>query len=151
MAKHTRKNKSKMFREFNKLPERNITHTGLKHLGIAYTYFRKRFGLGQGHVHLMLLVYDLEFFTTDHACKEMKMYRGMFYKRLILPLVREGYLYHHFRQGSPGPVSMEEMIFRGEGQFNYRSRMALSQKGRLLVGRFYRAAETGIMPDNLDY
>jgi hypothetical protein len=46
---------------------------------------------------------------------------------------------------------MEEMLFRGEGQYNYRSRMALSQKGRLLVGRFYRAAETGIMPDNLDY
>ena len=147
MAKHTQKNKSRMFREFNKLPERSITHDGLKHLGITYHYFRQKFSLTIGQLHLMLLVYDLEFFTTDYACKQMRMYRGMFYKRNVLPLVKAGYLYHHFRQTSPSHVNMEDLMFYGETRFSYRSRMALTQKARLIVARFYRSASTGELPE----
>lgn len=147
MAKHTQKNKARMFRESSRLPDSAISHEGLKHLGITYHYFRKRFGLTMGQLHLMLLVYDLEFFTTDYACKQMRMYRGMFYKRNILPLIKAEYLYHHFRQTSPSFHSMEDLMFYGETKFSYRSRMALTQKGRMLVARFYRSASTGALPD----
>ncbi len=42
---------------------------------------------------------------------------------------------------------MEDLLFYGETKFSYRSRMALTQRGRMLVARFYRSAATGALPD----
>ena len=57
--------------------------------------------------------------------------------RVVYPLMREGYVYKHFDKLTPSNT-MEDHYFRDETKMNYRVRYALSQKGRLLVARYYR-------------
>jgi len=49
-----------------------------------------------------------------------------------------GYIYKHFDKLTPSK-EMDDHMFHEETKFNYRVRYALTQKGRLLVQRFYNS------------
>ena len=88
----------------------------------------------------MLWAYDLEFWTLDHASGDYGMNKDKMAERIVDPLSKEGYIYKHFDKMTPSQTR-EDHLFREETKYNYRVRYALSQKGRLLVQRFYRKLE----------
>ena len=138
MPKSTVK-KSRLFREFSKLPDKYIKNNFLKNLRSATNEFLdSNQDLTKSYLHLMLFLYDLEFFTIDYVASEYGMNRKNLADRMIYPLVIAGYLYKHFDKLTPSNT-LEDHLFRDETKYNYRVRYALSQKGRLAVQRFYNA------------
>jgi hypothetical protein len=89
----------------------------------------------------MLWAYDLEFWTLDFAAKDYEMLKDKMADRIVYPLMKEGYIYKHFDKMSPSQTR-EDHLFREETKYNYRVRYALSQKGRLIVQRFYKKMES---------
>ena len=59
-------------------------------------------------------------------------------RRLIYPLQTLGYIYKYYDKLSPN--SYEDAMF-DEGKMRYRVRYSLSQRGRLLVQKYYRKLE----------
>jgi hypothetical protein len=138
MPKSTVK-RTRMFREMSKLPSRFVKHNHLKNLRAATNEFLDGHqDLTKSYLHLLLFVYDLEFFTIAWLAENYGMNRKNLADRMIYPLVASGYLYKHFDKLSPSQTR-EDHLFRDETKFNYRVRYALSQKGRLAVQRFYNA------------
>lgn len=138
MPKSTVK-RTRMFREMSKLPSRFVKHNYLKNLRSATNDFLDGHqDLTKSYLHLLLFVYDLEFFTISWLAENYEMNRKNLADRMIYPLVASGYLYKHFDKLSPSQTR-EDHLFRDETKFNYRVRYALSQKGRLAVQRFYNA------------
>lgn len=136
MPKSTVK-RSRLFRDFSKLPEKYVKHNYLKNLRSATNDFlENNTDLTKSYLHLMLFLYDLEFFTIDYVAAEYGMNRKNLADRMIYPLVLAGYLYKHFDKLTPSDT-LEDHLFRNETKYNYRVRYALSQKGRLAVQRFY--------------
>lgn len=88
----------------------------------------------------MLWAYDLEFWTLDYAAKDYKYNKKKLGERVVYELVNSGYLYKHFDRLTPSDT-FEDHLFRDETKYNYRVRYALSQKGRLLVQRYYACLE----------
>jgi hypothetical protein len=131
--------KSRLFREVSKLPERYVKHNYLKNLRSATNDFLdSNPDLTKSYLHLMLFLYDLEFFTIDYVASEYGMNRKNLADRMIYPLVIAGYLYKHFDKLTPSQT-LEDHLFRDETKMNYRVRYAMSQKGRLAVQRFYNS------------
>jgi hypothetical protein len=129
--------KSRLFREVSKLPERYVKHNYLKNLRSATNDFlESNPDLTKSYLHLLLFLYDLEFFTIDYVASEYGMNRKNLADRMIYPLVIAGYLYKHFDKLTPSQT-LEDHLFRDETKMNYRVRYAMSQKGRLAVQRFY--------------
>lgn len=87
-------------------------------------------------MYFMLWAYDLEFWTLDYAAEDYGMRKNNLSDRIVYPLIREGYIYKHFDKMTPSQTR-EDHLFREETKYNYRVRYALTQKGRLLVQRFY--------------
>jgi hypothetical protein len=138
MPKSTVK-RSRLFRDFSKLPEKYVKHNYLKNLRSATNEFlENNTDLTKSYLHLMLFLYDLEFFTIDYVASEYGMNRKNLADRMIYPLVLAGYLYKHFDKLTPSDT-LEDHLFRDETKYNYRVRYALSQKGRLAVQRFYNS------------
>ena len=138
MPKSTVK-RTRMFREMSKLPSRFVKHNHLKNLRAATNDFLDGHqDLTKSYLHLLLFVYDLEFFTIAWLAENYEMNRKNLADRMIYPLVASGYLYKHFDKRSPSQTR-EEQVFRDETKWHYRVRYALSQKGRLAVQRFYNA------------
>ncbi len=88
----------------------------------------------------MLWAYDLEFWTLDYAAEDYGMNKKKMADRIVYPLVKEDFLYKHFDKMTPS-ATREDHLFREETKYNYRVRYALSQKGRLMVQRFYNKLE----------
>jgi hypothetical protein len=131
--------KSRLFREVSKLPERYVKHNYLKNLRSATNDFlESNPDLTKSYLHLLLFLYDLEFFTIDYVASEYGMNRKNLADRMIYPLVIAGYLYKHFDKLTPSQT-LEDHLFRDETKMNYRVRYAMSQKGRLAVQRFYNS------------
>jgi len=131
--------RKRMFRDFSKLPDRYVKHNYLKNLRSATNDFlESNPDLSKSYLHLMLFVYDLEFFTISWVAEEYGMNKKNLADRMIYPLVISGYLYKHFDRLTPSQT-LEDHLFRDETKYNYRVRYALSQKGRLAVQRFYNA------------
>jgi hypothetical protein len=138
MPKSTVK-RSRLFREVSKLPERYVKHNHLKNLRSATNEFlESNPDLTKSYLHLLLFLYDLEFFTIDYVASEYGMNRKNLADRMIYPLVIAGYLYKHFDKLTPSHT-LEDHLFRDETKMNYRVRYAMSQKGRLAVQRFYNS------------
>ena len=136
MPKSTVK-KTRLFREASKLPEKYVKHNYLKNLRSATNDFlESNVDLTKSYLHLLLFLYDLEFFTIDYVASEYGMNRKNLADRMIYPLVIAGYLYKHFDKLTPSQT-LEDHLFRDETKYNYRVRYAMSQKGRLAVQRFY--------------
>ena len=138
MPKSTVK-KTRLFREASKLPEKYVKHNYLKNLRSATNDFlENNVDLTKSYLHLLLFLYDLEFFTIDYVASEYGMNRKNLADRMIYPLVIAGYLYKHFDKLTPSQT-LEDHLFRDETKYNYRVRYAMSQKGRLAVQRFYNS------------
>ena len=131
--------KTRLFREVSRLPERYVKHNYLKHLRSATNEFlESNPDLTKSYLHLMLFLYDLEFFTIDYVASEYGMNRKNLADRMIYPMVIAGYLYKHFDKLTPSQT-LEDHLFRDETKMNYRVRYAMAQKGRLAVQRFYNS------------
>lgn len=131
--------KSRLFREFSKLPDKYVKHNYLKNLRSATNGFISRNPeLTKSYLYFMLFVYDLEFFTIDWVSEEYEISRGSVSERIIYPLMRDGYIYKHFDKLTPSHTS-EDHLFRDETKYNYRVRYALSQRGRMAVQSFYNS------------
>ena len=66
--------KTRLFREVSKLPEKYVKHNYLKNLRSATNDFLERNpDLTKSYLHLMLFLYDLEFFTIDYVASEYGM------------------------------------------------------------------------------
>ena len=110
----------------------------LKNLHKVRLEFCESTGVSFSHLEFLLWCYDLEFFTISYASEHYGVSHNNLANRTIYPLVKEEYLYKHFDKLTPSQ-SMDDHLFREETKYNYRVRYALTQKGRLLVQRFYRS------------
>lgn len=138
MPKSTVK-KSRMFREASKLPDKYVKHNYLKNLRAATNDFLEGHpDLTKSYLHLLLFLYDMEFFTISWVAENYGMNKKNLADRMIYPLSASGYLYKHFDKLTPSQT-LEDHLFRDETKYNYRVRYGLSQKGRLAVQRFYNS------------
>ena len=129
--------RTRLFREVSRMPEKYVKHNHLKNLRSATNDFLdSNPDLTKSYLHLLLFVYDLEFFTISWLAENYGMNKSNLADRMIYPLVASGYLYKHFDKLTPSQT-LEDHLFRDETKYNYRVRYALSQKGRLAVQRFY--------------
>ena len=128
--------KTRMFRDFSKMPSRFVKNNHLKNLKSATEEFVEGSEITKSYLYFMLFVYDLEFFTISWVADEYGMNKKNLADRMIYPLVSMGYIYKHFDKLTPSQT-LEDHLFRDETKFNYRVRYALSQKGRMAVQRFY--------------
>ena len=126
-----------MFREAAVMKKKYLSHNGLKYLYPTLREWENKYNVKQQHITTMLFVYDLEFFTIDYLCDKLGRNKHSFFRDIISPLRNNGYIYKHFDKLTPSDTA-EDHLFRDETKYNYRVRYALTQKGRLLVARFYR-------------
>ena len=98
------------------------------------------YGLSARQILFLIHVYDLEFWTLDYISKSLGERRNQVGIKVLYPLLNKDYVYKHFDKLTPSGT-LEDHIFREETKYNYRVRYALSQKGRLLVARFYNRLE----------
>lgn len=128
--------KKKLFREFSRLNQRYVKNNYLKYLRVNVRDFCSKSDIFEKELMFMLWAYDLEFWTLRYAAKDYDYSEKKLAERLVYQLVKEGYLYKHFDKLTPSDT-YEDHLFREETKYNFRVRYALSQKGRLLVQRFY--------------
>ena len=134
----SRVSKKRMFRDFSFLREGYVANNHLKNLHSVRLSFCDSNDISWSHLEFLIWTYDLEFFTISYASQEYGMNHDNLANRVIYPLVNEGLLYKHFDKLTPSQ-EMDDHLFREETKYNYRVRYALTQKGRLLVQRFYRS------------
>tara|TARA_R110002020_G_scaffold99711_5_gene236418 strand:+ start:3460 stop:3870 length:411 start_codon:yes stop_codon:yes gene_type:complete len=131
------KYKKKMFRDFLKRTKSRVSQNYLKDLKVVKQDIQKNADVSFSDVEFMLWANDLEFFTIDYAAGELNFNKDNLANRHIYPLTKLGYLYKHFPKLSPSQ-SMEDHIFRDETKWGYRTRYALTQKGRNIVKKVYK-------------
>ena len=132
--------KKKLFRDSSRLNQRYVKRNNLKNLRKVLLSTQESYDVFSKEIMFMLWAYDLEFWTLDYAAKEYGASKKKLSERTVFPLVKVGYLYKHFDKLTPSDT-YEDHLFRDETKYNYRVRYALTQKGRLLVQRFYRDLE----------
>ena len=132
--------KKRLFRDFALQDKKYILRNYLKRLKEVKRNINKNTDLSFSQVEFLLWGYDLQFFTIDHASKDMGMNKNNTQNRFIYPMVNKGYIYKHFDKLTPSDT-YEDHLFRDETKYNYRVRYALTQKARLLVQRVYRELE----------
>jgi len=130
--------KRKLFREFSLIHERYVNFNYLKRLRQRRIECCEANDISQKFLEFMLWAYDLEFFTLSFASEDYGVSKRHIGERWVYPLMNMGYIYKHFDKLTPSK-EMDDHMFREETKFNYRVRYALSQKGRLLVQRFYNS------------
>ena len=135
-----KKPKGKMFREFSKLNQRYVKNNHLKYLRKSVNDFCLKNDIFEKELMFMLWAYDLEFWTLSYAAKDYGYSPKKIGERIVYELVNGGYVYKYFDKLTPSDT-YEDHLFRDETKFNYRVRYALTQKGRLLVQRFYKELE----------
>ena len=131
------KSKKKMFRDFSKRSKSRVSQNHLKDLKVVKQHIQKDADVSFSDVEFMLWANDLEFFTIDYGAGELNFNKDNLANRHIYPLTKLGYLYKHFPKLSPSQT-MEDHIFRDETKWGYRTRYALTQKGRNMVKKVYK-------------
>lgn len=129
--------KKKLFREFSKLNQRYVKRNFLKYLRVNIRDFCDSNDIFEKELMFMLWAYDLEFWTLRFAAEDYDYSEKKLADRIVYELVKQGYVYKHFDKLTPSST-YEDHLFREETKYNFRVRYALSQKGRLLVQRFYK-------------
>ena len=135
-----KKPKGKMFREFSKLNQRYVKNNHLKYLRKSVNDFCLKNDIFEKELMFMLWAYDLEFWTLSYAAKDYGYSPKKIGERIVYELVNGGYVYKYFDKLTPSDT-YEDHLFRDETKFNYRVRYALTQRGRMLVQRFYKELE----------
>jgi hypothetical protein len=135
MGKRTRKG---MFREFKMRKQDELGRTYNKYHKLVIRDMVNSTDATEAYINFMLFCYDYEFFTIDHVSQSYFYSKLKIARRIIYPLQTLGYVYKYYDKLSPN--SYEEAIF-DESKMRYRVRYALTQKGRLLVQKYYRKLE----------
>lgn len=135
MAKRSRKS---MFRDFKYKDSEKIGRGYLKYLRLATRDIVGNYDVKESELNFLVFIYDYEFFTIDHISESYFYNKLKLAQRLIYPLQQKEYLYKYYNRLAPS--SYEEAMFK-ENKFEYRVRYALTQKGRLLVQKYYRKIE----------
>jgi len=128
--------KTKKFREFSKQPDRYVKQNHLKNISLVYRKFKDEYDISRPQMEFLLFIYDLEFFTINWICDQYEQSKKQLPNKILYPLLKREYVYKHFDKLTPSNDVLGQM-FRSETKYNYRVRYALSQKGRLMVQRFY--------------
>ncbi len=136
----SRVKRSKMFRDFSFIDKRSVSSNYLKNYKKIMKEAVETYGLSARQILFLIHVYDLEFWTLDYISKSLRERRNQVGIKVLYPLLNKEYVYKHFDKLTPSGT-LEDHIFREETKYNYRVRYALSQKGRLLVARFYNRLE----------
>lgn len=145
MKKRPRKG---MFREFKMRKSEWLNNGYLKYLRLAIRDMVGNYDVTERELNFMMFIYDYEFFTMDHISEAYFYNRIKLAQRLMYPLQRKEYLYKYYDRLAPN--SYEEAMF-AQSKWKYKVRYALTQKGRLLVQKFYRkldGSEQINVPDN---
>ena len=129
-----------MFRDFSFIDKRSVSSNYLKNYKKIMKEAVETYGLSARQILFLIHVYDLEFWTLDYISKSLDERRNQVGIKVLYPLLKKEYIYKHFDKLTPSGT-LEDHIFREETKYNYRIRYALSQKGRLLVSRFYNRLE----------
>jgi len=132
--------KKRMFRDFSRQDKKYIKRNNLKRLKQMRQKVTSQWEISFSDLEFLLWAYDLQFFTIDYASQDLEMNKTNLSNRIIYPMKRAGYLYKHFDKLTPSDT-YEDHLFRDETKYNYRVRYGLTQKGRLLVQKFYRELE----------
>ena len=82
--------KGRMFRDFALQDSKYIKRNYLKNFKTVKHKMIESSGLRFSHIEFLLWGYDLQFFTIDHAAKELDMNKTNLSNRVIYPLVRKG-------------------------------------------------------------
>ena len=135
MKKRPRKG---MFRDFKMRKEIWLNKSYLKYIRLATRDIVGNYDVKEGELNFMLFAYDYEFFTLDHMSNAYFYSKEKLASRLVYPLQNKGYIYKYYDKLSP--TSYEDAIF-DESKMRYRVRYALTQKGRMLVQKYYRKLE----------
>jgi hypothetical protein len=122
--------------------QRYVKNNHLKYLRNNINKFCKKNDIFERELMFMLWADDLEFWTLKHAAQDYGYQSPeKIGERVVYELVNNGYVYKYFDKLTPSDT-YEDHMFRSETKFNYRVRYALSQKGRMLVGRFYKTMQS---------
>jgi len=135
MAKQSKKS---MFRDFKMEDPDRIGKTYLKYNRLVMRDMSAHYDINESQMNFLLFFYDYMFWTLDKASEDYFYSKKKIGERIVYPLMNSGYIYKYYDKLSPS--SYEEAMF-SESKMNYRVRYAVSQKGRLLVQRYYRKLE----------
>tara|TARA_R110002074_G_scaffold170807_3_gene333139 strand:- start:307 stop:750 length:444 start_codon:yes stop_codon:yes gene_type:complete len=124
-------------REFAILNSRYVNKNYLKSLSLVFRDIKENYGVNQKELEFMMYFYEYEFFTSHWAASVLKRSQKKLYERTITPLRQQGLLEVVYNKSNADFLGT---IFADETK-NYRSRYAVSQKGRLIVQRVYRKLE----------
>ncbi len=135
MTKRTRKG---MFREFKMRKQEDLGRSYNKYHKLVIRDMVVSTDVTEAMINFLIFVYDYEFFTIDHVSQSYFYSKLKLARRLIYPLQTLGYIYKYYDKLSPN--TYEDAMF-DEGKMRYRVRYALTQRGRLLVQKYYRKLE----------
>ena len=135
MAKRSKKS---MFRDFKMRSGDKLGSSYLKYHRLVVRDIVNSQGVTEAQLNFMLFVYDYEFFTLDHVSEAYFYKKVKLARRLVYPLQTMEHIYKYYDKLAPS--SYEDAVFH-ETKFSYRVRYALTQKGRMLVDRYYRKLE----------
>lgn len=128
------------FRDFYFLDRDQVPHNYMKYMRDVIHHCRRR-RLLFNHVQILLYVYDLEFFTIKYLC-DYTGWSNKSVRNVIGELSKQDLLYRHFDR-SHRPQDRLEYMFRDETKRGYRTRYALTTKGRNIVKDVYLIANQG--------
>ena len=133
-----RRTRTGMFREFKMRETDRMNKAYNKYHKLVVRDIVGNHDVTEAQLNFLLFVYDYEFFTLDHVSRSYFYSKTKLARRIVYPLQNEKYIYKYFDKLSP--KTYEEAIFH-EKKMQYRVRYSISQKGRLLIQRYYRKLE----------
>lgn len=135
MKKRPRKG---MFRDFKMRSDDTIGDSYCKYHRLVIRDLVNSTEASEAQINFMIFIYDYEFFTLDHISEKYFYSKVKLSRRLVYPLQNKRYIYQYYSKLKPN--SYEDAIFE-ESKHKYRIRYALTERGRLLVRRYYRKLE----------
>ena len=127
-----------MFRDFKYRDQDKLSRNYLKYTRLVVRDVCHHYSVKESELNFMLFAYDYEFFTLDHMSESYFYNKMKLSERIVYPLSKKEYIYKYFDKLSP--KKYEDAMF-AENQYTYRVRYALTQKGRMLVQKYYRKLE----------
>ncbi len=133
-----RRTRTGMFRDFKMRDPDRMNKSYNKYHKLVVRDIIDNHDVSEAQLNFLLFIYDYEFFTLDHISEAYFSSKVKLARRIVYPLQNNEYIYKYFDKLSP--KSYEEAIFH-EKKMQYRVRYSISQKGRLLIQRYYRKLE----------
>lgn len=137
----SRTHKGRKFREFSMLNQRYVNNNYLKYYKLAKRDICTNHDVSENELESLLFMYDYEFFTRKHIAEALHQNFAKFYERVLLSLIKKGYVEKIYDKTDLENATMEQLAFLKYDRNNYRARYQITQKARLLVQRFYRKLE----------